>query len=210
MGTKISVVTPSIRPQYLNITQKALENQTDQDFEWLVDIGLTNRGFTLPKDWNNLLRRAKGDIIFVLQDCIDIPIDAIEKIRALDFEYKTYTFPILKTGTGYDWRKSEEREITGNMWEIDLAAAPKSLFYDVGGFDETFCEGWSWENVEIAWRAEAAGYKFLLSHAIEGTAIDHDKEIKHPFRDSLPKNDAKANTTFNLARRGTYKKDYLF
>lgn len=206
----ISIITPSIRPQYLDKTQEALEQQTNQDFEWLVDVGLKNRGFTLPKDWNSLIRRARGDKIFILQDCIDIPNDAVEKIQTIDTDRRAYTFPILKVGTGYDWRKSEEREITPNMWEADLALASKSLFYDVGGFDEAFCQGWSWENVEIAWRAGAAGYKFHLSHTIEGTAIDHDKELRHPFRDTLPKNDAKANETMRKAERGNWKLNYLF
>lgn len=205
----ISVITPSIRPQYLHITQKCLEEQTDQDFEWLVDVGLKNRGFTLPRDWNSLLRRAKGERVFILQDCISIPPDAIAKIRNLDLEKKAYTFPISKAGV-YDWRKAEEKKLTPNEWEADLAYAPLSMFYDVGGFDEEFCNGWSWENVELAWRAEAAGYSFYNSHVIEGTAVDHDAELLHPFRNSLPKNDRKANQTMEKARRGEYKLHYLY
>lgn len=205
----ISIITPSIRPEYLHITQECLENQTNQNFEWLVDIGLRNRGFTLPTDWNNLLRRAKGDIIFIVQDCISFSNDTVQNILTLDYDKKAYTFPVSKDGV-WDWRKSEPKKLTPNEWEIDMGAAPRSLFYDVGGFDEEFCNGWSWENVEIAWRAEAAGYAFYSSHAAEGNGIDHDAIRKHPFRETLEKNGWRANQTMEKARRGNYKMPYLF
>lgn len=204
----ISVITPSIRPEYLYITQACLERQTDQDFEWLVEVGLKNRGFTLPKDWNKLIQRA-GNSILILQDCISIPDDAIERVRTLNLDRKAYTFPVSKEGA-WDWRNSEEKKLTPNEWEADLAYAPKEMFMEVGGFDERFCDGWSWENVELAWRAGAAGYEFFNSHSIKGEAVDHDAKQPHPFRDSLPKNDWRANETMRRAERGDYKLPYLY
>jgi hypothetical protein len=213
---RISVITPSIRPQYLDRTQRTLEQQTFQDFEWLTEIGLRNRGFTLPSDWNKLLRRAQGDIIVMLQDCITLPADALEQIAALDHTKRAYTYPLQKIDDGsYDWRKHtiEARGTaelpSSNYWEIDLASAPLSLFQDVGGFDEAFNQGWSWENVEIAWRAEAAGYHFSVSHATEGKVFSHDTIIEHPFRNKLPNNDGRANETRRRAQRGDYKLAYL-
>lgn len=214
---KITAITPSIRPQFLDITQKTLEAQTFQDFEWLTAIGLRNRGFTFPEDMNNMLRQAKGEIIVSLQDCIEIGADALERIAALSYERTAYTFPVGKkgdSGVSWDWRKDQEQllgtdEITPNMWEIDLASAPKSLFFDVGGFDERF-KGWGWDNVEIAWRAEAAGYKFMSSTVIEGIALDHDKLVEHPHRGKLPNNDALARETADNIRKGEIKLPYLF
>lgn len=206
---RVSVITPSIRPEFLHITQEALEAQTDQDFDWEVQMGLRNRGFTLPQDWNKLLKHSEGDIIFILQDCISIPPDTIAKIKTLDLDKKAYTFPICKEGE-YDWRNGVEKKLTPNEWEADLAVAPRSMFYDVGGFDERFSEGWSWENVELAWRAEAAGYEFYCSHLFEGSSIDHDKVREHPFRTSLPHNAPRANETMEKARRGKYKLNYLY
>lgn len=211
---KISVLTPSIRPQYLDITQRCLEQQTFTDFEWLTCVGLRNRGFTLPSDFNRMLHEARGDTILILQDCITIPDDALEKIAALDHDMKAYTYPLQKENGSYDWRKYRDTalgtdKITPNMWEIDLASAPRSLFYDVGGFDERFNDGWSWENVEIAWRAEAARYSFFCSRAFEGKAIDHDKIIDHPYRNKRENNDKRANETANRARKGSFKLSYL-
>lgn len=207
---RISVLTPSIRPEYLHITQKCLEQQTFTDFEWLVEVGLNNGRFTLPEDYNKMLRRAKGDIIVSLQDCISIPPDALERISRLDFVQKGYTFPVAKGGV-WDWRKTRplDESITGNMWEIDLAAAPRPLFFDIGGFDESFSDGWSFDNVEVGWRAEAAGYTFHHSRATEGMAIDHDALIPHPFREKLPSNAPKANETMERARHGKYRLNYL-
>jgi GT2 family glycosyltransferase len=216
---KISILTPSIRPEFLNITQKSLEEQTYTDFEWLVEVGLHQGRFTLPEDMNKMLKRAKGDIIVSLQDCISISPDALEKIASLAFAQTGYTFPVGKSKEGlfgknvkWDWRKTRPMgdPITGNMFEIDFAAAPKQMFYDIGGFDERFCEGWSFDNVELAWRAVAAGYTFYHSTITEGVAVDHDAITPHPHRSSLPLNDAKARATARNAERGVYKLKYLY
>ena len=206
----ISIITPSIRPQYLDITQRTLEAQTFKDFEWLVDVGLHTEGFTLPKAFNRLIRAAKGDTIVILQDCISIPEDALERISHLPLEKKAYTFPVVIEGRK-DWRSHSfgVRQLTPNQWEIDFAVAPRDMFYDVGGFDEAFCDGWGWDNVELGWRAGAAGYDFLSSDATHGDAIDHDKLIEHPFRNKLKNNDWRAEETRWKAAHGDYKLNFL-
>lgn len=204
----ISVICPSIRPQYLKLTQDALERQTFQDFEFLVEIGLPSRGFTLPTAMNDMIRRAKGDIIVSLQDCIDIPDDFLEKVSKLDHSM-AYTFPIVKRGLAGDWRSHKYGEVIPECWEIDLACAPKKLFYDVGGFDETYCNGWSYDNVEIALRAKAAGWKFFCDNTLKGDAIDHDAEIPHPFRKKLISNQWRIRYTQDEIDKGNFKLDYL-
>lgn len=219
----ISVLTPSIRPQFLDTTKKCLEEQSFQDFEWLVELGFPQRGFTLPTDFNNMLRRAKGDIIVILQDCISIPANALEEIHKLNHEKTAYTFPVGKIKTGssdkeeieWDWRKStQEARGTAELpspahWEIDFGSAPLSLFTDVGGFDEDFNNGWSWENVEIAYRASLLGYMFQVSRVTEGVAFDHDKHIEHPFRGKRINNDVRASQSRVMADGGRIKLEYL-
>lgn len=208
------MITPSIRPKYLHISQECLEGQTDQDFEWHVELGLRNRGFTLPSDWNKLLRRCVDGWVFMYQDCIEIPNDAIEKIRKIPLGKTAYTFPLgkyQKDGTiAYDWRiNSEGRAIEPQEWEADLAIAPLQMFKDIGGFDEEYNKGWSWENVEVAYRAAAAGYDFACSHTIIGKAIDHDANEEHPFRMKREPNSLRANGTYHMAKLGEYKLDFL-
>ena len=66
---KISVITPSIRPEGLKIVRECLLNQTFKDFEWLVDINWTGK-HDLNASFNRLIRRASGELIVFYQDYI--------------------------------------------------------------------------------------------------------------------------------------------
>lgn len=209
----ISVLTPSIRPEFLNITQECLEKQTFQEFEFLVEIGLRNRGFMLPSDLNKMLKRAKGDRIVMLQDCIKIEPDTLARINELSNEL--YTFPVgqvmnFEDAPEWDWRIDHPGELLGpNYWEADFACAPKQAFFDIGGYDERFNGGWSWDNVEVGYRMYRAGYKGFCESTIKGVALKHDKIRENPFRGKLVSNDFKAQETKYRADRGDYKLDYL-
>lgn len=212
---RISVLTPSIRPEYLDITYKCLKAQTFKDFEWLVEIDLPSDKFLLPKALNKMLARAKGEIIVMLQDCIDIPQGFLQHVvDTYNGDFVTYAIGKVKNKdfmgpVEFDWRNGESRKIDPWEWEADLASAPKKAFFDIGGYDEEFCNGWSWDNVEVGHRANAAGYRFRCDNRVYGLAVDHDKIIEHPFRNKLPNNDARARNTEVLCRIGDYKKEYL-
>ena len=215
---RISVITPTIRPQYLDITKKCLEEQTFSDFEWIIEPGLTRWGYTLPKDWNKAIAKAKGEIVVMLQDCIKVEPDFLEKIDELHrgSPNSLFTYPVGKVNNfeetpSWDWRNFfERREIDPNHWEIDLASAPLEVFYEVGGFDEEFCKGWSWENCEIAYRINALKkYKFECVPEIKGIAIDHDAVEIDSFRGKKENNDKRALATKSLAEQGIFKLDFL-
>lgn len=209
----ISVLTPSIRPEFLHITQECLEKQTFQDFEWLVEIGLRHRGFRLPSDLNLMLKRARGERIVMLQDCINILPNALEKINALPNEM--ITFPVgqvMEFGQQpeWDWRSDLDGKLPGaEYWEADFASAPRQAFFDVGGYDEDFNNGWSWDNVEIAYRIKQTGREFLCNNSIRGISLRHDKLRENPFRNKLPNNDKKAQETKYKAERGDFKLNFL-
>ena len=77
----ISVLCPTIRPEGLKVFMESLENQTFDSFEVLVELGLPKKfGCDLSASLNRMLRRAKGDIIVMLQDYIKIPDNALEEI----------------------------------------------------------------------------------------------------------------------------------
>lgn len=208
----ISVLTPSIRPQFLDLTQSVLEDQTFTDFEWIVEVGLRNCGFTLPSDMNKMLRRAKGDRIVILQDCIRILPNALEKINALSNDM--WTFPVGQAREGetpeWDWRNTTNGELLGpHYWETDFGCAPRKAFFDVGGYDEEFNKGWSWDNVEIARRMYRAGYKAYCTTQIRGVSMRHDEIISHPFRTSRESNEKRAEESKYRCDRGDYVLDYL-
>ncbi len=210
---KITVLTASIRPEFLNITQECLERQTFKDFEWLVEIGLRNKGFKLPNDNNIMLRRAKGERIVHINDCIKVPDNFLEYINSLPNEF--YTFPIGKVmefgqEPSWDWRATYDGELPGpEYWEADSACGPTKAYFEVGGFDEDFGNGWAWDNVEFAYRAAAAGYKFYCDSSLKSDVLDHDKLRENPFRHTLELNDKRAMETKRRASIGQYKLHFL-
>jgi len=194
----ISILTPSIRPKALAITQKCLAEQTYQDFEWETEIGIPKNGCDLSRAFNRMLRRAKGEWVVILEDYIKIEPDGLEKFLKIADEKKLFTGAVGKTlywelEPKWDWRKQGEfREIDFRHWEIDWAFGPLQAFKDVGGFEEEYDQFWSSENVEIAFRISKRGYKFYVFPQNKAVAYDHDKIFKHPFRH-------KFNPTFHSA-----------
>lgn len=193
---KISVVTPSIRPDGLRVMQECLANQTFKDFEWLVELGIPNQGHDLNASFNRMLKRAKGELIVFYEDYTKISPDALEKFWKAYQEHPTtfFTAPLGKVnewgGTvSWDWRswkqddyQTDYTNCNWNSWEIDWACAPKSALYAIGGFDEELDKYWSADNVNTGCRADLAGFKFACLFTNPAVAYDHDAHMPHPFR----------------------------
>lgn len=186
---KISVITPTIRPEGLKIIQRCLREQTFQDFEWLVDIGYTGK-HDLNASYNRLIKRASGELIVSIQDYIKIQPNALQNIwDAFMIEPAFMTFPVGKVDNQeyvgvpkWDWRHNPNAKMDWRMWEIDFGACPKEALYKIGGFDEELDGHWSMDNVNVGCRADLAGYKFKFFPDIEGIAWNHDDFTPHPFR----------------------------
>lgn len=189
---KISVCTPSIRPKGLVSVQQSLEAQTFDSFEWLVEIGIPGRAHDLNAAYNRMLRRAKGDLIVSLQDYTQAPPEYLSNFweAAQNAPRTLFTAPVGKVddlndfvAARWDWRAYEDAKPKWDCWEIDSACAPRSMFFEVGGFDEVLDEWWSFDNVSVAKRADMLGYTFgnLFTNPI--IVLDHDKKEPHPFRD---------------------------
>lgn len=210
----ISVITPTIRPEGLEIVKKCLEEQTYRDFEWLVEVGLPKKdGHDLNRAFNRMLKRAKGDLIVIYQDYIKIESDTLSKVWAKHQEKPDvfFTCPVGKTldweNVTWDWRNNpDNKEISWQQWEIDLGFAPKKALFEIGGFDEELDTYWSFDNPNVAYRAFLAGYKFENTQDIRGIAYDHDAKIPHPFREKY--NPAFHNERLRAFERGL-KLDYL-
>jgi len=212
---KISVITPSIRPEGLKIVQQSLEKQTFQDFEWLTEIGIPGRGHDLNAAYNRALRRARGELIVSLQDFIKAPPQYLQKFWDTYQKEKTvfWTAPVGKVNnleyTGkiiWDWRAFADAAVDWKCWEIDSGAAPLSALRQIGGFDEELDGFWSCDNLNVGCRADIAGFKVknLLDNPV--IAYDHDAHIAHPFRERfLPQIN---NDRMELFRNGL-KIDYL-
>ena len=100
---KVSVLTPTIRKEGLDLVHEALKRQTFDDFEWLIgspfDPELKSSWFpidwvpdtfeggfwTLNRIYNKLFSQARGDLIVTLQDWIYVTPDGLEMFWE-DFE----------------------------------------------------------------------------------------------------------------------------
>lgn len=185
---KISVLTPTIRPQGLDILYQSLKNQTLQEFEWLVEVSFPERGHDLNAAYNKLLRRAQGELIVSVQDFHKLPPNFLQTCwNAYQENPDTlFTCPVGKTldweNAEWDWRIHKEANMDWMRWEIDCGFAPMKMFKDVGGFDEELDKFWTFDNVSVGFRADQLGYKFGFLPDNKVLAYDHDKTIEHPFR----------------------------
>jgi len=183
----ISILTPTIRPKGLEIVQKCLAEQTYQGFEWLVEVGIPEKGNDLCKAINRMLKRAKGKWIVMLQDYIKILPDGLERFLKVADEKKFITGSMGITedwkDIKWDWRAFRKFEpIQYHECEADWMIAPKKAFFELGGYDEEYDNYWGMENVNIAFRAEKLGYTFWVLSDNKAIQWAHDKFIKHPFR----------------------------
>lgn len=211
---KISVLTPSIRPEGLKVLQQSLATQTFSDFEWLVEIGIPERGHDLNHAYNRMLKRSRGDMIVSVQDFIKAPPDYLEKWWKA-FDPQTFlTAPVgkvdnldFKGPAKWDWRAYEDAKPEWNMWEIDSGAAPRAALFEIGGFDEELDNYWSCDNLNVGKRAQLAGYKFAHVFSNPVLVYDHDAFLPHPFRKAW-------QPLFNDARMRSFemgeKINYLF
>lgn len=197
---KISILTPSIRPQGLDIVRTSLcvQNFPEDEYEWLVEIGLEKHD--LNAAYNRMLRRAKGELVISLQDYILAPPNFLQKWwDAYQENSDTFmTAPVGKVDNlnyslpaTWDWRayRNDEtkniRTCDWNTWEIDNGAAPLSALKAIGGFDEALDGVWSGDNVSVGFRAKLEGYKFACLFDNPVLVYNHDKFIEHPFRETF-------------------------
>jgi len=162
---KISVITPSIRREGLEIVAKALDNQQfDGKFEWLIgspfkpDVGswikddFKDGYWTLNRIYNRLFEKAKGELVVSLQDNIWVPPDGLQKfwdayeenprslISGVGDQYEKFENgrPMVKIWA--DPRKTNKYgsfyECLWNDCEWNWAAIPKAAWQSVGGMDE--------------------------------------------------------------------------
>lgn len=187
---RISVITPTIRPEGLVPIRESLMAQTFpvKDFEWLIDINITGK-HDLNESFNKMIKRAKGELIVFYEDWTKIQPDGLERFwKAYQENPNTlFTAPLGKVDNWgdsprWDWRNNPEAHCRWHTCELDWGAIPKKILYDIGGFDERLDQWWSMDNVSIGKRADLLGYKFLNVQSNPAVAIDHDKKEPHPFR----------------------------
>ena len=148
----ISVITPTVRPDGLEIVEKCLKRQTNQDFEWIIahpekysmdiikfmgaNAKYTNvidppkeKGdfWTLCKGWNKAYSQANGELIVNIQDMVWFPPDTLERFW---FHYQANP-RILVSAVGDHYDKLDERGEPYNMvWPDPRKYSSKNMFED--------------------------------------------------------------------------------
>jgi hypothetical protein len=211
----ISVLTPTVRPELVEINRKSLEKQDFKDFEWIIGTPFPEKFkhikdavivkdppkrdgdfWVLNRAYNEMLKKAKGELIVSYQDGIYCDSDALSTFW---FWYKEKGPKWCVTGSGNIYSKLDDfgkpvvqvwsdprraaipkegqvYEVYPVDWEINFASAPKQAFYDIGGFDEELDRlGFGMDNVSVCDRLDAAGYKFWIDHGLECRGLKHGR-----------------------------------
>lgn len=221
---QVDVLTVTKRTGWEETALQSLEKQTHQNINWLVVsqeevevpyIPAPKKKYmsTLNASHNEGLKRCTNDYVVFMQDFIELEPDTIEKLlkAAKETDGFVSTTPYNPNGN-LDHRNTGTggvRECEPKQWEINVAIAPMKALKDLGGFDEEYDKGWSWDNVNIADRAFLLGYKFYIDESIKPTLLYHPKEPDlHP---ELVLNHERHEETMRAIARGErpIKLEYL-
>ena len=163
---KISIITPTIRKEGLDIIRESLKMHTFKDWEWIIcspfDPEIPEAkwikddfegGFwTLNRAYNALFRASSGDLIVSWQDWIWIPPTGLEKFLEASKQHPRAI--ISGVGDQYqrmgeyrpevkNWADPRKTDKYGSFYEclwddaeFNWCAIPKEAIFEAGGMDE--------------------------------------------------------------------------
>jgi hypothetical protein len=186
-----SVLTVSKRTGWEDMATESLAKQTVQPDKWVVvaesvlhmerplvvfapkQIRLSNLNASL----NEGLRHIDTDYVIFYQDFIELPEDCFEKLLELADE-KTFVTTCTPNYDGSDDGRfsgiNKPRPCEPREWEANVAIAPMKIIRRLGGFDEEYDNGWAWDNVNLAERAELLGCKFIIDESNRPKLYPHE------------------------------------
>lgn len=140
---------------------------------WIYFHSKTEKKITIPEQRNLGLAKSKGDlIVFIDANCIPTDNWLVELVRSIREDCEDMVVGLVKPISGKSihdifWEDWENKKYLNECPTINLALK-KSVFDDVGVFDERFEAG---EDVDFSWRAIDRGYKFRYN---KNAVIYHD------------------------------------
>lgn len=215
------VLTVSSRTGWESIAEDSIKRQTVQPESWVIvsEQPLTLRYWRAPKakrlsnlnaSLNEGLRRVKSDYVIFYQDFIELRKDCFEKLIELATP-KTFVTTCTPNYDGSDDIRytgtNNPRPCRPEEWESNVSIAPMAMIKKLGGFDEEYDWGWSWDNVNLAERAAMLGAKFICDESNRPKLYSHEMES----RADLPLNIQRHQRTMREIRMGkrSLKNKYL-
>lgn len=205
MQPTFTVLTVSRRFNWSHIATRSLECQTILPAKWLIIqeyVGdhsgetpghIVFERYTAPPkarisnlnaSLNAGLKRITTDYVIFYQDFIDLQPDCFEKLLALATPDTFVTTATINTDGKHDARYLGldcPHPCRPEEWEANVAIAPMAVIRELGGFDEEYDDGWSWDNVNLAERAAMLGCKFIIDETNCPRLLPHDKsDINKP------------------------------
>lgn len=217
---KITVATPSIRPAGLKIVAESLKKQTFKEWEWIIcapqkyETEIQNTiGTIVPfifignsplKDgqfwdlnysYNQIFRKAQGELLVSYQDWIWVPPDGLEKFWVA-YEETGKEAVISGVGDQYEsvnkwgkpqvkiWSDPRKRLDQGSFYECysndaewNWCAIPLENIRRVGGMDEGLdFLGYGGDQLQIGERMDALSIKFYLDQENESYTVRHSRD----------------------------------
>jgi hypothetical protein len=200
----ISILTPTIRPEGLEIVRKALLEQTETDWEWLIGSTFDPKikeaiwvkddfkggVWTLNRIYNKMISKASGELLISWQDFTYAKPDTLEK-----FYYHYLTEPTMlvgAVGNKYEdetwqkqtWQDPRERNDQGNYYNVNfndvewnLCSCPKQALFDIGGLDEGMdMIFFGMDGFNVNHRLKDSGqYDFKLDQTIKSYSLGHGR-----------------------------------
>lgn len=185
---------------------------TEEELDWPISIGYKKdlqvisappklRLSNLNASLNAGLRKIKTDYVIFYQDFINLKEDCFEKLLALVDErtlVTTCTPNYDGTDDGRYTGCDSPRPCRPEEWETNVGIAPMKILQQLGGYDEEYDNGWSWDNVNVAQRAAMLGCRFLLDESNRPQLLPHEQADK----ENLPLNLDRHNRTIKAIREG--------
>lgn len=169
----------TVQPRWVIVNEPNCKPRSGEPAEWFT-APIKQRRSNLNASLNRGLRRVKTPYVIFYQDFIDLPKDCFEKlIRAAKETGGFVTTATINPDGNHDMRYlglDILHECKPEEWEANVAIAPMQAILELGGFDESYDDGWSWDNVNLAERAAMLGYKFYIDESIKPQLLFHPKE----------------------------------
>lgn len=170
----------SVRPRWVIVSEKGCMPRDRGDLAEWITAPLKKRRSNLNASLNRGLVEVYTELVIFYQDFIDLPKDCFRQLILDAKETGGFvTTATINPDGNHDGRYLETellRECPPDQWEANVAIAPMEAIRELGGFDETYDDGWSWDNVNLAERAAMLGYKFYIDERIKPQLLYHPKE----------------------------------